>query len=478
MNPENPKFKTPRSEQIDLNAQEVFLGVNPNKELKRRERERIIGAITTAILFLTSYVGSQSLLRSSDELFNFFKADGAYDSPPTSAPMLDRVEIIPAEPSEDALLIGDTFDGLLGSSGYNLTYDPLKIQEHLEENQAVIITLDQMRPRDDDPIRSGSLIVSSQEDMLLQDNDAYKEIDLKIPDPFARIGDGRLTDFKPVSIEDAVWPVTVDGLALEAQQPATVSITVVESNGSELNVVSNESTTVSMRPNTACANGDKFTSEVTLKPSQHDVVCGMFQEYGALIDDKYALYLNAASHRGEAGDSANFSPPSINITYPYIGGQEVTAEDVKRTFLHEAIHVAHGEARFDLLLVGKIKLAYKFISANTDYKMPPHSEINTFKSSPAEIEPIWAIITESQYIEEPSKHGHPWDNDSEMLASTTAVLANYPDEFIEKYENLKPLQQAAIRNAVSVSVQLIEKYTADVAAIIPEWETIKTALDL
>lgn len=60
-------------------------------------------------------------------------------------------------------------------------------------------------------------------------------------------------------------------------------------------------------------------------------------------------------------------------------------------------------------------------------------------------EPVWATITESTYLRElgdkNSMNGHPYDAATEMFASAIAVYSTFPQEFIEKYQQLSTQYQ-------------------------------------
>lgn len=474
-------FASSKKQRENLSSQEIYLLANPDAELSYQRRmhvARVMAWTAAAVLVVESPTAIVDTYTNSTEIVNSFKQDGPYEAPDTGLLISDETfEPIAAEPAPDALHLSDTFDGLFETRGYNLVVDTTLLIENLKDQEAVIISIDQQRAGDDRPITSGFMMLGALADTEYTYEELFQANTTIIPQSFSHIGDTTLLDFASYNTNEEFIGATIDGLSLDIAGPATLTYTTAVIEGDKVIPVTEKLSEITFSPNEECDDGTRYVSETLLTRSEHQTVCDMFDAYKALIGDDYAVFLDSVYQDGHTDDRVLHSNQTVKLTYPYIGGEKVTDEDFNRVALHEAMHVAfHTALDTDKWFALKADFAFRSLKNATDYKMPAYDKVNNMGVSITEVEKVWATLTESTYIEQGSSHGHPWDNSTEMLSSTAAVLASYPDAFIENYATLTFPQQFAVRNAALLTKELIERYEDSVVTIIPEWDRIAETL--
>jgi hypothetical protein len=125
----------------------------------------------------------------------------------------------------------------------------------------------------------------------------------------------------------------------------------------------------------------------------------------------------------------------------------------------------------------KTSLAYESVVKAMDFRMPTDAEQRQSAEFPSDIEPIWAVITESTYINEKHRNkasamGHPYDNATEMLSSTGTVLSYFPNRFLHKFAALTKQQHIAIYGVVDALVYMINHQGVDPETVIPNIDKI------
>lgn len=66
---------------------------------------------------------------------------------------------------------------------------------------------------------------------------------------------------------------------------------------------------------------------------------------------------------------------------------------------------------------------------------------------------------------DPSRAGHPWDNENEMFASVVTVLRYFGQEFLTRYRKLTEANKKDVRGAVGASIRLLASMNPDHVAL-------------
>jgi len=415
-----------------------------------------------------------------ENIRNDLKPVGPYSvggEPWYSMPM----ETIPAYGS-DALQLSDNLDGLLSTSGYAVFIDTEKLLNELQPGEALIAKQEDVA-NNGDKVVSGSLFVASETpyyDGVMNDLIAAG---VEVPEFTSAAGTaGGEHSLQQDPVDLGIVQINSGGTMLHAAEPSRIVVERyhVESDGT-VTPISHDAVTAEFIDNTNCADmPEEVSTEAILTLPQYDVICQLLQQYSELIPDDYAIRLDAIDSTNSKNDSAHGFSRTIQLTYPYIGKTQVETDDLRRTALHEIFHTAYLDQIIkDPLYLMKMDEVYLAVRNSTDYRIPSDEELSKgLTPSLQDAEKVIGIITESNYIGPDSNSGHPWDNATEMLSSTVTVLANYPHEFIENYEQLNGTQKQAIRGDVRAVFDLIERYDADVSSIIPREDLLREALGL
>jgi len=433
------------------------------------------------IVSLTNLVNVTSDLYEN-QIAPFIKQHGPYTLGSLAWDTEDMREQIDAAPIQ-ALTLSDTLDGLLTTSGYTVYVDVQKVSQQLQENELIIATQTESLSTGEEVV-TGQIFFGLPTDTASEDayqfaTDALFNSDIFLPAMSDANGVGSAQYLDQV-LPNNYSPLNASGVIVHNNSDPLITLTTytITPEGALVEIAS-QTATAEFNQNLACDESDvEIISEVMPSDDQYGIICAMFDEYGALLSPNYDVYLDVAESPYVTKDSVSYLSDSVLLTYPYIGESEVSKEDFTRTALHEILHAAYNDQLADKAFMEASFAAYESVYMATDYKMPTLDEQMQQIESVGEIEKVWGIITESSYIGEGSRDGHPWDNDTEMLSSTGAVIAFYPDEFVEKFHQLSDKQQDAIRETVRVLQTLIEKYDVSVDSIIPSFSSVAEQIDL
>lgn len=183
---------------------------------------------------------------------------------------------------------------------------------------------------------------------------------------------------------------------------------------------------------------------------------------------------------------SNF-PGVINLYLPFkraLRGVEVGSTTPR----HELAHVLFSDLSQDDQ--DALSEDYEALVRTTAYRIP--SEYDVQYSRPgkyydtADNEPIWALITESQYERElgnaGSLSGHPFGKPTEMFASSIAVYSSYGEQYVDHFKKLEPYQQELHRNLFKTITDILEKRAKatdpmdNITKLIPDYWAIYQAL--
>jgi len=436
---------------------------------------------TTALgIHLLNFVTSPASLEAIDTIRNDAKPIGPYslnEEPRYSMPM----EPVPGF-GADALQLSDDMDGLLSTSGYAVFVDVQRMTDQLKPDEVLVVT-------QEDATVDGTAFVSGK---------VFKGVGAHRYDSVGSIMTAAGIDLPP--FESAVGTaggehsieynganymlsqINSGGSVLLADKPSTVVVDTyqIEADAS-VTPLSHRTATAEIVPNVECDDlPETISTEVYLTSRQHDIICQALEEYSQLLPNDYAIRLDAVDSSNSKNDSANLMNRNMQLTYPYIGKNEVEVQDLRRTALHEIFHAAYyDQIKTDRIFRLKLDAMYMAMRDSTDFRIPSDEELSKgLTPTLQKAEKVIGIITESEYIGPNSNSGHPWDNATEMLSSTAAVLAFYPEEFIEKYNQLNDVQKRVIRDNASAVLEIIDRYDVDAASIIPKEDLIREELGL
>lgn len=420
-------------------------------------------------------------LANSSPAIDAHKPEGPYS---TAADWFDyeegRDELIPAEPI-DALTFSDDFNQVLSSRGYTVYINEPAVTSILQPDQ--IAVFEQIEAANDEhPVEQRTVVrpkVPSNEDWVPMNYPAYND-EVSLYDESNIFGLSHSGDFEHDTAANG-WVPLGNGLSAHTttpQHPANITFSIYgPDENNEMALVSQLSTEARLNPNVSCEQTEiPVVSEVALSPSQLGRLCQALQQYDALVPSDYHTLLNSVTEPIEKDDSVLWETDSIVLTFPFVGNEEIPADEFRRTILHEFLHATYDSVEIGSSEFHQFNRAYEDIVKVMNYRRPTDAQQNLSDVQVPDVEPAWATITESSYQHEESLVGHPWDNPTEMLSSTAAVLAFYPQQFIERFHALTPSEQAAIRKAVEAVKTLTDTTGTPVTQFIPEYDRVQSAI--
>lgn len=431
-------------------------------------------SLALALATLNTVAGSEMSVDAGkpEGPYTAFPSEYQWDSVPEKSP------VIPAE-ARAGISIGDEFAGEIGVRGYNLVVKTKKIADALDMREIAVITqtetYDRWGTSEDRTYTSRYRVLSSKlgpkEQNLpsfLTDNqeDIWRGYASLVP--LWGMSSARYTKNGKLPAGQHDVGAGVD--AHSTARHVRLQVIQFEPDGSVVTEV-DQTTPISFVDNAACADRPtlQVNTEIELTNQQHATVCKMLEDYGSLLSDGYRITLDPTESSYQDADSQSQYSRSIQLTYPYSMSHEVPEQDFRRTALHEILHAAYTTADQDSRPVVDAGRAYRRLRAAMDYKMPSDKVRDMSDLSVGRAEDVWGVVTESTYIGPESRHGHPWDNPTEMISSTAAVMTFYPDGFVAKFDALSLMKQAAVYDATRVATKMIEHYGVRVDAIIPRY---------
>ena len=462
-----------------------------NEQILRKIEERSLffdklPAVSQAmtIIALSSQLTTLAFINGPaaiNEIRNDIKPAGPYSLSETEPGHKEPQEPVPAYGS-DAIRLSDDLDGLLGTSGYAIFIDRERLSADYRPDDVIIV---QQEDKTIDGEKHTSGTIYTADGVYTQDEkmELLTAAGIPLPNFESAVGTaGGENSLAEQAVSYSYAQINSGGTVLHNDEPSIVTVDRyhVEADGS-VTPVSHNSVEAEIVNNAECDFSDQeYSTEVVLMYDQRDVICQALEEYAEILPDDYSVRLDAVDSKASKNDAAFHGSKTIQLTYPYVGRTEVESDDLRRTTLHEIFHAAYEyQVRAEPLLKVKLDIIHTGVLNSSDYRIPSSEEL-TGGLTPTlqKAEKVIGIITESEYIGPDSNSGHPWDNATEMLSSTAVVLAFYPHEFIENYEQLNDTQKHAIRDDVSATFELIERFDAPVESIIPQYDLIVEKLGL
>lgn len=442
---------------------------------------KIAGACFTLMVLMTTPTSEQSL--------DAGKTEGPYASYPYEFDYSDlKRHTIPAEEAP-GIYVSNDFGGLLSTRGYNVVVDTGRISKSLQPNEIAVIRqvdkhVSSSNPNDDYTSENSISVISdrfngeypSLPNFLVgaEQVDAWQQRYYSRVIDSSGLSSAANTESDPLKKgeQDLGYGITRD----TSRSTVSLQITRFDSNGS-ITTIEEQQGKITLSNNVPCekiANSISISTEVKLTASQHDTVCAMLNEYSTLFTN-YDIILDSTANDFEDTDMESKDSHSVILTYPYSDGKEVKPDMFRQIALHEILHAA-----YELLDINSSEFvasshAYRHMQLVMNYKMPTDTIQQQSELSVRDVEPVWAALTESTYISSESRNGHPWDNPTEMLSSTAAVLTYYSEQFEKRFAMLTPVQQHAVYGVVGALRKLIEHYT-NVDRIIPEYAALEARL--
>jgi hypothetical protein len=288
------------------------------------------------------------------------------------------------------------------------------------------------------------------------------------------------------------------GLRSDFSHPQRIRYTVYKNNNQQLisydeipeeNIIFQEESTIKLRQNTTCENlpyistPSQITSEVVLGHDARFQLCSYL--YGVRLilgPSNYRVVIDKINKDFMSQDHEDNVQGEITLSYPFY--RTIKSVDISDAVVrHESMHVLYNMLDENDPIINSLKNAHDQIIKNMKYRMPSYIETyDGYKIT--DYEKIWAVITESTYEDQyldfkDSRAGHPWDNPTEMSSSITSVLGSYPNQFLNKYNELKNNEKYAIRQAIIATIKLIKTQPDELLrTLIPNYDYLFKELDI
>ena len=420
-----------------------------------------------ALLLLTA-----SIPAGSAENVEAYKTDGPYVAAEYDlSGDIEYAEVDYSGDYSDALRLSDTFDGMLSTSGYAVLFDRQKIAEMLNEDE--VATIEQVSHYQD--IDTG--VRSTRDDREVIGPKSINGEDPRIwRDQFIPVhgGSSGMTSRPEVRLlNETGLTVLGEGADVHTYKPTEIVLSKYKIHDGVDELVDQRTATVELRPLVECDDGINVATEVVLTPTETAEACEVIEEYDSLLPDGSHIALDAIMYPNHAADSANLK--SLRLSFPNRATEVWPDYDVDSAALHEALHVGYLNLPEDSPARQKANEAYKRILQTMDYKMPDRQAV--YEQQVGDVEPVWAVITESTYVGEGSRAGHPWDNTTEMVSSALTVKTLYPYQMIERISQLGSSQQIAVSTAIKASYDVFSAAGGDSEKVIKNYIEVKEVLD-
>jgi hypothetical protein len=434
--------KKPQSEQLSQ-------GNETNKEKTGLQQEA--ATLRRAGAMLLILVASMS---AKSERTEPPKPEGLYVAQADFLPRASPYEEVALGELASPLGLGDTFDGAVSTLGYAVLFDRQIISKQLAADEIAI--LEQVEYGNEDGVEYKYIsreIIGSQ---TIGGNDPQigKE-------GFISRGSSG-ADLVSSSDNQAIAQATgrdIIGGGLNARSTLSpeLSLTTYRRSAEDsYELVRQRTTDVSIDEEVDCDDDLIVTSEVVMTSEQVTELCRMIDEYDTLLPQGTWIAADYITHPDDAADAANDSV--VQLSYPLPANANWPGgEKIDTTALHEVLHTVYRNLPKTAPARIRADKAYKMIVRNMMYEFPKSIPV-PYEKGIGSIEPIWGILTESNYPDEHPKAGHPWDKPTEMVSSTITVVTYHPDEFLDKFAGLSDKQQRVVKSAIDAS------YTVFIAA--------------
>lgn len=442
---------------------------------------RKVAGTCLALIVAVIPIGSEHSLDASKPVGPYATSLGQYQEDMQGL----EINIIPAKKTP-GIELSDTFDERFTTNGYGIIVDQQRISKELRPNEiASIVQYDEHIDTDPEyyDVSENRIVILSEDfndsashpgflvtaDQVKQWQKIYnnRSINLLGIDSSGSTEGGILPNGKQI-LGSGITPSTTR---------STLEYNVTRFNPDGTISTTSKSAAVTFSNNVLCdaSSSNKVSTEVELTPSQHDVVCNMLKEYSTFLEN-YQIILDSTVNSVWNTDQQSKGSRSIILTYPYSAGEEVSPDMFKQIALHEILHAAYEAIKKDDTDFRTFSDAFRNMKLIMDYKMPDIKTQMISSLTVRDVEAAWGALTESTYIDPKSLNGHPWDNPTEMLSSTAAVLAFYPTQFEKRFDTLSSNQQAATYTAVDALKQLFEHYNVEPDRIIPGYSSLQERL--
>jgi hypothetical protein len=452
--------KKPRSEHLSR-------GNETNKEKTSLQQEaatlRRAGAM---LLILVASMSAQS--------------ESAEPSKP-EGPYVAQADFLPrASPFEEAALgelaspleLGDTFDGAVSTVGYAVLFDRHIISKQLAADEVAVLEQAEYGKEDDVEYKYISREIIGNQTINGNDPQIGKE-------GFISRGTSS-ADLVSSSDNQAIMEATGrdiigGGLGARSTQSPELSLATYRRLADDsYELLRKRTTDVRIDEEVDCDDDLIVTSEVVMTPEQVTELCRVIDQYDSLLPQGTWVAADYITHPDDAADAANDSV--IQLTYPRpVNVNWPGDEKIDSTALHEILHTAYRHLPKSAPARIRADKVYKMIVRNMLYEFP-QSSLVPYEKGVESIEPMWGILTESNYPDEDPKAGHPWDKPTEMVSSTMSIITYHPDEFLDKFEGLPEKQQRVIRSAIDASYAVFTAAGGDAEKVMSAYVKVSSGM--
>jgi hypothetical protein len=235
-----------------------------------------------------------------------------------------------------------------------------------------------------------------------------------------------------------------------------------------------------------CGNTLRIVEEVATSREVAENLCAARSVYEPFYPAPIRTYLDNLNPGDENNGKNFYSDVERSMTL----SAQRTADPVTRfsermVGVHELFHLIYDHLkRTNPKALESLQKAYGALAANTRYRLPTPEEVFYLGYPVTELEPAIGALTEFPYHRrvsgiEDSRSGHPWDDPSELGASTAANLYGYPRELLNTFKKVEPKDQEVIYEAVNGTINALESLNSDPRALseaLPQAAHVRNAM--
>ena len=367
-------------------------------------------------------------------------------------------------------------NGSVKIQGFNVAINYQNIADQLPNDQAVRVSLETSSSSKD----ARTKVV--QNFMDFDADPSLKKAMGKDVVPEDSMGLGRM--FATGSEINGGINYLIGGLRSVQRQTLEIDRYEVDSTG-HLQLLSQIKDPIHFMPNEHCDDvPQSIISEVRLTGQNYERLCNYIGRVAGLIPDSFNLFVNNVTNQDSFNESALYAEREVTLNTPFMKDRKGHSPAYGTT-LHEADHIAYVTL-LERYVKGLRRGGSQPVGDLSDRILSAYALVwRSVNKGETEKTSTWSALTESTYESQlfsykDSLAGHPWDNESEMLASTAAVLATYPAQFLARYRRLNKNQRYAVRNAVQVTLEMLSSVdTKDpLSMLIPSAAYIKSQLKI
>ena len=401
----------------------------------------------------------------------------------------DRYDLFPVRLADTLKGRNKFLNGAVVIDGFNIEVDEELIAKTLKPNEAVQVALI-------DPSKSYDRLVLNNVIVYGNDN-GYLFVDRKLQQQPHYIGEPVLGEVYPSEkqTEEGInylpgglrslpgQELEISKYRFKTKYNPTLGTRLAVDNSSYL--LYKTTWPIYFQQNISCQNvGEKVISEVKLPRAYRQRVCAYLMRLSRVIPNQHSIFLDRIAKTYDSEDHIEPYDKEMTLSIPYT--KDVAGHsEAYGIALHESMHAAYFNFKVDHPVIEDLRKAYQKMERSMNYRMPTYEEQYDGYDI-ANNEPSWAAITESTYEasvlgEEDSGAGHPWDEPTEMASSTSTVLAIYPHEFLENYQQLSASQRKAVKSVVKATLKFVVTATGSqekLVKLIPEYRLVIGKLGL